>query len=849
MLKYLLVFTVITLYVFLFKKASGTLKPNLMNVVTFVFFSILGFELIGGSLVYLGFDDHYLIKKISSNVTINKTYYILAYTSLILPLTIIFFNKFVYKIDKSSKQKRGLEEAYLCKLKENVQVEDKKQTNRLYICLIILSIVCLLSIIYVFVCIGYMPLLQYFNSDLDLATERIKISRNFSGNEYVKNLIMLSITPAISYVAYIYMRKTKEKKWKSLFFCLFILSVLALTYNFEKSPIIYYIIFFFIIEVVLGNTFNFKRIIPFFLVCVAMIAFLYKAIMGYSGPIFSLSSGPVGRIFITQVATLFLHIDAFPEKTGYLCGHSFPKELLGFLGDGTYDVRSGRKIIEIYSKEAVANGSAGVMNTLFVGEAYANFGIIGAIIAPILVGIIFSSVLAYFLKVKKTPLNIIIYLELFIVFTGVLQGGIVDFFYNIKLFVIMIVILSLKHCMKFDKLWDLIKLDKKIFKEKETMIDNTKRCIYHLPNYIEPGGRAGSKVRPMKMLQAFKNIGYEVDFIMGYGKERKKKIKEIKKKIKSGIKYDFLYSENSTMPTLLTEKNHLPTYPFLDFGFMKFCKKRGIKIGLYYRDIYWKFPFYKNEVKPIKRFFALLMYNYDFYKYYQLLDRIYIQSIGMRKYFPAIGEKIKVDILPPGSEKKENIILEKREQFSNIGKYISVFYVGGVGNLYNLENLLTVINKKDYLKLTICCRKEDWEKEQKRYEKYLNGRVSIVHESGEGLEKYYKEADLCSIYFPPEEYRNFVMPIKLFEYLGHVTPILATANTATGDFVRDNDIGWAIESDNELEEVFDKIYNNKEELINKYYNLVKTLEKNTWEERAKKVKEDLIGEERGKSDK
>jgi len=85
-MKYIIVFIVLITYTLLFKKAAGTLKPNIMNVITFIFFSILGFELIGGSLVFLGFNDHYLIQKVSNKDTINKTYYILAYTALMLSI-------------------------------------------------------------------------------------------------------------------------------------------------------------------------------------------------------------------------------------------------------------------------------------------------------------------------------------------------------------------------------------------------------------------------------------------------------------------------------------------------------------------------------------------------------------------------------------------------------------------------------------------------------------------------------------------------------------------------------------------------------------------------------------------
>ena len=68
---------------------------------------------------------------------------------------------------------------------------------------------------------------------------------------------------------------------------------------------------------------------------------------------------------------------------------------------------------------------------------------------------------------------------------------------------------------------------------------NTKQCILHVPNYIDPAGRSGSSKRPLKMLQAFRNCGYEVDCVMGYGKDRKSSIERIKKRITEGVKYDF----------------------------------------------------------------------------------------------------------------------------------------------------------------------------------------------------------------------------------------------------------------------------------------------------------------------
>lgn len=179
------------------------------------------------------------------------------------------------------------------------------------------------------------------------------------------------------------------------------------------------------------------------------------------------------------------------------------------------------------------------------------------------------------------------------------------------------------------------------------MKNQTKRCIFHIPNYIDLNRKSASNIRPFKMIKAFQDIGYQVDCVMGYGRERKKSIKEIKKNIKNGVKYDFLYSESSTMPTLLTEKNHLPTHPLLDFGFFKFCKKYNIKIGLFYRDIHWKFDMYKKNVPFVKRNIAKMFYKYDLYKYNKLVNVLYIASERVEQYIQHEINNCKIEILYP----------------------------------------------------------------------------------------------------------------------------------------------------------------------------------------------------------
>ena len=57
------------------------------------------------------------------------------------------------------------------------------------------------------------------------------------------------------------------------------------------------------------------------------------------------------------------------------------------------------------------------------------------------------------------------------------------------------------------------------------------KCIFHMPLPLDKNSKSASGIRPQKMLQAFKDIGYEVFEITGYGKERKRSIQVVKKQI------------------------------------------------------------------------------------------------------------------------------------------------------------------------------------------------------------------------------------------------------------------------------------------------------------------------------
>lgn len=369
-------------------------------------------------------------------------------------------------------------------------------------------------------------------------------------------------------------------------------------------------------------------------------------------------------------------------------------------------------------------------------------------------------------------------------------------------------------------------------------MDFMKRCIFYLPYQMDENGMGARMLRPRKMIQAFIDIGYEVYIIEGISSVRRKKIKELKKKILGGEKYDFMYTESHTEPTLLTDPHHMPTHPFLDFTFFRFVKKHGIRIGLFYCDIYWKFDTYGVGLPAWKRKAALLCYRYDIKQYEKYLDRFYVPDMKICDYLDNKKLSNIAEELPPGAEKINVKEAVKKKDFNT--DPLTLFYVGGLGNQYQIIELVKAVYHTEKTRLILCCREKEWTKEKNGFLPYLCDRIHIIHKNSSELEEYYHEADLGSLMFQWDKYRVLAKPFKAYEYLAHEIPVLSTAGTAIGAFVEQNDIGWNLDFDaKEIALLLRHIIEQPEALEKKKRNCQIVKQTNLWITRASKVANEL----------
>jgi hypothetical protein len=355
-----------------------------------------------------------------------------------------------------------------------------------------------------------------------------------------------------------------------------------------------------------------------------------------------------------------------------------------------------------------------------------------------------------------------------------------------------------------------------------------KNCIFHIPWKPNINQNVAPDIRVVKIRDALRQIGYNVETVWGFGKERRKSIKRVKELIKKGTKFNFLYSESSTIPTLLTEPHHLPTSPFLDFSFLKYCNKQSIPIGLFIRDVHWNSKDFK-KYSSIKNYYAKAFHVYDVLMYNKFIDVIYLPNLKMKEKISFLRNNIVSKQLMPGSD---DIMSTK--------VYNSEFlYVGGINpQVYDVSKLISGFKSAD-AKLILCCRKEDWYTYKDYYIESMNNNVEIIHYNSEEIKKKYFEISYTLLFYKQQDYRDFAIPFKLFEYITYEKPIVSSSKSAASDFIQHHDIGFSLRfNSSDLNEFLNNLPS-KTEYFEKVENMKKVKNDNLWTERAKQIVRDL----------
>jgi glycosyltransferase involved in cell wall biosynthesis len=363
--------------------------------------------------------------------------------------------------------------------------------------------------------------------------------------------------------------------------------------------------------------------------------------------------------------------------------------------------------------------------------------------------------------------------------------------------------------------------------------------LVYFPFKLAEKADSGSKLRPLEMLNAFRQWGLEEQIeiveINGDSEERTIQFNQLRIQGKLNDLW-FCYTENQTIPIWLTDPGHKPKKPFIDAQVFKFLKQNNVPMGIFYRDVYWKFDDL-YPLKGIKKTVMQAIYRREEKFYEKYASAIFLPSAAMGKYVDINLPKVP---LPPGGKKTDNSNLKK--PFTHQG-----IYVGGIANDdYGLPLLLEALEKYPshdlQPKLTIVCRENEYqnlpEKQKQRLQKLG---VELKHISGNELQELYRSMDYAYIPRLKSEYNNFSVPVKLVEYLSNGLPVVATDCEAQKEFIESGNYG--VVCDDQKDELIHAIETVAAECQTYRQNIQDTfMEKNSWLARVRAVKKTLVGE-------
>ncbi|RHW37271.1 glycosyltransferase family 1 protein [Neobacillus notoginsengisoli] len=365
--------------------------------------------------------------------------------------------------------------------------------------------------------------------------------------------------------------------------------------------------------------------------------------------------------------------------------------------------------------------------------------------------------------------------------------------------------------------------------------------LLYYPFQLAENPNSGSKLRPKKMYEAFlewgKENNVEILLLSGSSKDRANLFKTWKNEGKLDSLL-FCYMENQTIPFWLTDAGHIPKQPLVDSAVMTFLKKKNVPVGVFYRDVYWKF----DELYPLKgakKALMQLIYRLEEKFYEKYCKVVFLPSDAMGSFVDIRLPKVS---LPPGGTDLIPRTIEDGDT-SNLPQGI---YVGGINNedyglFLLLEGLELVNREKQVCRLTVVCREDEYLKlPPEKKERLQNEGVTVLHISGDKLTALYKEMDFAFIPRYKSTYNDFSVPVKLVEYLSNGLPVLATNCDAQKEIIEGGGYGLICEDNPaSMADTISKMINGKQ----RYREHIKEtfIKNHSWLARVEKVREALIG--------
>lgn len=332
------------------------------------------------------------------------------------------------------------------KLKRNIK-ETRDLSKKTQLIIYLLFTISIIVLILYLKKLPAIPLLSAIkgSSFEELTRLRSMGGNSFQGKYHWYNLFMRQILLYLSYIAFSQAIIKKNKKDIFFFIVTFIISCFSCLMLNEKAPIVYYFMgltFTFLIS--RQKKINFKSMVLISGLGLSFLSVMYMLFMNMKKrSLLDIFRAIASRLFAGSISPAYFYLEIFPRKQEFLIGRSFPNPR------GIFPWEHYRITVEVMNYIAPHLSSVGVTGsapTVFWGEAYANFGLIGILFFSVVVGL-FIYLFQYFIDRYKTinPIHIGAQVWLILEFQKLTFSGVSRLIFDLNLLVIMALTIILLH--------------------------------------------------------------------------------------------------------------------------------------------------------------------------------------------------------------------------------------------------------------------------------------------------------------------------------------------------------------------------------------------------------------------
>jgi len=404
----------------LFRDACGSMSLLKLNTVSYVFYvQIVTSGLVGSVLLAIGvLDYHPDVAFISDKVKFEAWVWTM-YSILAMPIGMILLNRVLHL---------NVRELFNQYLQAPIEMVGSINRNKLF--LILLTIFGLFILAYVFYTTERVALYTLLvEGDTDQANiDRITSRRNYAGSTYVKNLLGLIVLPVIAYYSYVLLRLYKSSFFFFVFLINFIVAILMVSNDIQKAPIAFFVLGFAILEVFISKGISLSKFLFFLAIPVFLILIGYSLTTDVTvfDQFTRFNSAFYGRTFVSGYFGFPLSLELFPDvitEQTHMVG--IPRS---FLSGNMRNLEESARLIKIFTHpETIEAGTGNLYSGYYMGEAWANYGFIGLVIAPFIVGFVVQSVHLFLLLHQKNPWLLAFYCGITV--KWVVGAGFVNFLY------------------------------------------------------------------------------------------------------------------------------------------------------------------------------------------------------------------------------------------------------------------------------------------------------------------------------------------------------------------------------------------------------------------------------------